>query len=91
MGALPSLIYRSASPVPPVVLTLSVLRPAGTATEYNLLAPLANPRFDTGTPFVKGVALGGTTTLHGSVIGFALAALFNGLRPYMSSKVRNTL
>ena len=59
VGAEPRLTYRSPSPDPPESLIVSVVRPAGTAMLYSLVAPLASEMPVIGTPLVSGVAVGG--------------------------------
>src|ERR1700682_1974905 len=56
VGLDPNLVYRSASPVPPLICMVSVACPAGTLMTKNCWEPVAPARFVTGTPFESGVS-----------------------------------
>src|SRR3954468_8936287 len=56
VGCDPNRTYRSASPVPPLICTLSELCPAGTAMKKNRCELVAPERFDTATPFCSCVS-----------------------------------
>ena len=59
VGAEPSFTYRSASPVPPELVNVTLGRPAGTTIVYMTLADLATEIPVTGTLLVSTFVGGG--------------------------------
>src|SRR5437763_274301 len=56
VGCAPKRTYRSASPVPPLICTVSDACPAGTAMKKNCCELVAPERFVTATPFCNWVS-----------------------------------
>jgi hypothetical protein len=53
VGCAPKRVYKSASPVPPLIVNVNVDCPAGTSIDQNFVEPCAPAMPVTGTPLVN--------------------------------------
>src|SRR5712671_2468590 len=68
VGCDPKRTYMSASPVPPLICTVSVVCPAGTAMKKNCCALTAPDRLVTATPFCSCVSPLAAVTVTDAVV-----------------------